>query len=87
VDVLFKDVAAMQLPTIFDGLSVVEASADEARGLNIQLGSLPLHGRKVFVIRGSNFEGYVIAGAVFWHEDEGQHFDESHFQKSFLSRV
>src|SRR6187402_1389007 len=80
VDMLFKDVAAMHLPAMFDGLSLAEASADEARDLNIQLGTLPVGSRKVFVVRGSNFVGYVVAGAAFWHEDEGHYFDESNFQ-------
>lgn len=84
VDVLFKDVAVVQLPMSFDGLVVMEASEGEARNLNVQLGAQQIHDRKVFVIQGSNFEGYVVAGAVFWHEDEGRHFDESYFQKSFV---
>ena len=82
IDILFKDVAAIGLPTVFDGLSVAEASAEEARNLNIQRGALPLGNRRVFAIVGVNFAGYVVAGAVFWHEDEGHHFDESYFQKS-----
>jgi hypothetical protein len=85
IEVLFKDVAALELPTLFDGLSITEATPDEAQGLNVQLGSWPIHRRKVFVLRGTNYLGYVIAGAVFWHEDEGSHYDESFFQKSFLN--
>jgi hypothetical protein len=82
VDVLFRDVAAIGLPTIFEGLSVVETSADQVRDLYIHLGSLPLQHRKVFVIRGTNFTGHVVAGAIFWHEDAGYHFDESYFENS-----
>src|SRR5215472_14871400 len=63
IDVLFKDVAAMALPTVFDGLSVAEAVTDEARNLNIQLGALRISNRKVFVIWGPTFKGYVVAGA------------------------
>jgi hypothetical protein len=39
IDVLFKDVATMSLPTLFDGLSVAEAATDMARDLNVQLGA------------------------------------------------
>src|SRR5262249_48013426 len=85
IDVLFNDVAALELPTLFDGLSITEAALDEAQSLNVQLGSWPIHRRKVFVLRGTNYLGYVIAGAVSWHEDEGSHYDESFFQKSFLN--
>jgi hypothetical protein len=84
VDILFKDIAAMELPTVFDGLSAATASEAETFGLDIQLGSKPIQDRNVFVVRGSNFVGYVVAGAVFWHEDEGQYYD-GYFQKSFMS--
>jgi hypothetical protein len=87
IDVLFKDVAALELPTLFDGLSITETTAEEAQSLNVQLGSWSDHGRKVFLLSGTNFVGYVIAGAVFWHEDEGSHYDESFFQESFTVRV
>src|SRR5262245_15798235 len=83
IEVLFKNVAALELPTLFDGLSITEATSDEAQSLNIQLGSCPADRRKVFLLRGTNYLGYVVAGAVFWHEDQGNHYDESFFQKSF----
>ena len=74
----------MELATAFDGLSVAEAATDEARNLNIQLGAWPLQNRKIFAIWGANFRGYVVAGVVFWHEDEGYHFDQSYF-KGYLN--
>lgn len=83
IDVLFKNVASISLPTVFEGLSLAEVTIDEARNLNIQVGSLSIGGRKIFMISGLNFIGYVAAGAVHWHEDEGHHFDESYFQESF----
>ena len=87
VDILFKDVAAMALPTLFDGLSVAETAKDEAHDLNIQLGAWPIQNRKTFAIWGANFSGYVVAGAVFWHEDEGYHFDKSYFEQSLNPRA
>ena len=72
----------MALPTVFDGISVAEAINDVVRDLNIQTGALQINNRKVFSIWGANFRGYVVAGAVFWHEDEGYYFDESYFEQS-----
>jgi hypothetical protein len=86
IDVLFKDVAAMALPTAFDELSIAEVSTDVARDLNVQLGVWRLERRKVFAIRGANFRGYVVAGAVFWHEDEGTHSDPSYFESLRIPR-
>ena len=87
IDVLFKKVVSINLPTMFDGLSITEATSGEAQSLNAQVGSQSAHGLKVFLLRGTNFTGHVIAGAVFVHEDEGSHYDESFFQKSFMVRV
>ena len=86
IDVLFKNVAAMALPTLFDGPSVAETATDEAPDLNIQLGAWPIQNRKVFAIWGANFSGYVVAGAVFWREDEGHHFNKSYFEGSLNPR-
>jgi len=35
--------------------------------------------RKTFVVRSTNFQGYVIASAVVSHEDEGEYDDPSFF--------
>jgi hypothetical protein len=85
VDILFKDVAAINLSTVIEGVQIGEASEDEMRQCNIALDKEPTHAQKVFMVRSVNYLGYVVARAVFWHEDTGQHFDESYFQKSFLS--
>jgi hypothetical protein len=79
IDVLFKNVAAVHLPTILDGLAVSEATEEEKTELHVQVGLTRLDGRKVFVVHGSNFMGYVIAGIVAWHEDEREHYEPSHF--------
>jgi hypothetical protein len=79
VDVFFKNVAAIHLPTILDGLSVSEASAEETAELHIQVDPSRLEGRKVFAVRGSNFTGYVIAGVIAWHEDEREYHEPSRF--------
>jgi hypothetical protein len=84
IDVLFKGVAAINLPTIFDGFLVTESTGDEVRELNLQLGSNSLVRQRTFIIRGQNFAGHVVALAMFWHEDSGFHYDESFFQKSFF---
>src|SRR5580692_3599743 len=79
IDVLFKNVAAVHLPTILDGLTISGATEEEKSELHVQVGLPRLDGRKVFVVRGSNFIGYVIAGVVAWHEDEREHYEASHF--------
>lgn len=79
IDVLFKNVAAIHLPTILDGLAVSEATEDEKSELRTQVDLSRLTGRKVFVVKGSGFTGYVIAGVVAWYEDEREYHEPSHF--------
>jgi hypothetical protein len=79
IDVLFKNVAALHLPASFEGLSISEASEVEKDSLNLQLNSKGMRERKAFIVRSTNFLGYVIAGAVASHEDAGEYDDPSFF--------
>jgi len=80
IDVLFKNVLTIHLPTSFDGLSIFEASESEKTEIKFQIGAKGITDRKIFIVRGSNFQGYVIAGAVASHEDEGEYNDPSFFK-------
>lgn len=77
VDVLFKDVAAINLPTNVDGLTIERADDAAAREAASTLDEPELRGRTVFAVRGRGCRGHVVAGAVFHHEDEGEFFDPS----------
>jgi hypothetical protein len=72
IDVLFKDVLAVQLPTSIDDLEILEGD-DESR----LAAGRPLAGRRLFVIRGQGMEGYIIAGTVLHSEGAGAHGDPS----------
>jgi hypothetical protein len=86
VDVLFKGVKAIELPTILKGLSLVKAPRHEALATSEKIG-VQLHDNEyVFRIRGPNYVGFVIAGVAFVHEDEGYHYDPSFFASSFMPR-
>jgi hypothetical protein len=79
VDILFKNVAAIHIPTTMDALTILEATKQEADAIDLQLGSSTLQGQKVFWVQGSKYAGYVIAGSISWHEDQGEYHDPSHF--------
>jgi len=68
---------------MFDGFSLVEISREEASDLNIRVGANSMTGQKIFAIQGANFRGYIVAMAVFWHEDQGSYSDESYFKNEF----
>ena len=71
VDVLFKDVVAIQLPSSLMDLEVLERDELEP----YQQKTVDRKGRRVFDVRGRGIEGYVVAGAVF--HDEGDHSHNS----------
>jgi hypothetical protein len=79
IDVLFEGVGALEIPTYFQGLTIAEASWEEAPSLGVQLGSTTATGKKLFAIQGENFSGYLAASAVFWHEDSGAFHEPSYF--------
>jgi len=63
VDILFKNVASMQLPAMFDDIEIRKVRADELPSAP-QLGALESMGREIYRITGRNVDGYVVAGAV-----------------------
>jgi hypothetical protein len=72
VEVLFRGVSFMQLPTVLDGLEIT-AAPPERVGLRPE----DVDGRCVFVIGGTRHHAFVVAYTVQAHEDEGEYFDES----------
>jgi hypothetical protein len=84
IDILFKDVQAVQLPTILRGLHMVVMSGQEAVEKSKAMGVELRGNHSVFALRGSNYAGFVIAGGAFVHEDEGSHSDPSYFAESVM---
>jgi hypothetical protein len=72
IDLAFKDVGAIKLPTYFSSLSVIEI---DPRTLGVSQ-EVVLH-RKAWRLGVPGFEGFVIAGAAFVHEDDGEYSDPS----------
>jgi hypothetical protein len=79
VDVLFKNVAAIHLPTKLQSLTVWEATQEEVSKMHINTEALEHVEEKVFVVRGAESAGYVIAGFAGAHEDELEYDEPSHF--------
>jgi hypothetical protein len=77
IDVLFKGVSLIHLPTLFDSLVIFESSEEVGKQSKSQ---------KKFLIESSDFKGHVNALAVFSHEDEGDYFDPSFFDPKSSDR-
>lgn len=74
IDVLFKNVDFIYLPTLFSGLQIQKTGIDELRkvaGLHVTAS------QNVFRLTTKGEVGYVVAGAVFVHEDQGEYSDPS----------
>jgi len=80
IDVFFKGVSEFHLPTIFNGLSIIEASDADIRKL-CTLRQSPSFGKdvKVFTVQGADFVGYIAALIALYHEDEGEYHEPSFF--------
>jgi hypothetical protein len=77
VDVLFKGVVWMSLPTAFEGFALDRCLIDEVieripRGLRAKSES-----RRVYRLEIDSTPHYIIAGNVFAASDDGSYFDPS----------
>jgi hypothetical protein len=80
VDVLFKNVVHINLPTLLTGLRVTEADpATRNRVLASVTGrsALPETETHVFLVQDANTSGVVVAGFVGLAEDSGEYSDPS----------
>jgi hypothetical protein len=71
VEVLFKPVASMNLPTTMDELHIAEADDATAAGIWEQVGGPHYPDDKVFVLWGPGFRGHIVALSIHFAEDEG----------------
>lgn len=77
VDVLFQNVKALKLPTRLEGLSVRSPGDEELRSIEDDAGFLADENTRIFVVEGTNYTGYVVAGVVVAQEDTGEYSDPS----------
>ncbi len=71
VDVLFKNVSAVNLRTVMQDLELVETDVDPE---NLARDEAP---RRFFLIRNRDHEGFVVAGAVARDEGDHEHHEQS----------
>jgi hypothetical protein len=69
IDVLFKNVAAIHLPAVFDDIDIKIIQSAELMS-QPQVGALQMSGREIFQVIGQNVDGYVVAGIVVANEGD-----------------
>jgi hypothetical protein len=75
IDVAFKNVAGISLPTVFDGLEIFKSESDAE--MPTILGVLSMQDRSIFRVQGVGFTGYIVAGTILWNEDSGEYYEPS----------
>jgi len=87
VDIFFKNVKSIQLPTTIDDFSIVESDVESVQALSVNLNDADLRNRRVFLVHGVNCTGYVVAGFMDCREDEGEYNSPSPFEESWKFTV
>ena len=78
VDVLFQDVRALEIRAWFKGIRIEEEdSPDFLKNQRSKPVELVEPGNKIYSIRSSGWEGFVVAGPVEFIEDSGELFGPS----------
>jgi hypothetical protein len=72
-EVLFKNVARLDLPTLIEDLEVEVESSATLDASARQLGAHETGNRTVYVIKGKNCLGYVVADSMTYTADEGEY--------------
>lgn len=78
IDLLFKVVDLMNIPTSLKGLALSKAADNSSAVLPINFALS--QGSHIFRVDSSSYVGYVVAAYYFFHEDEKEYDDESAFQ-------
>ena len=74
VDVLFKAVVLMKVPSLFAELTIVETDA-QAVGVSPALAG----DRRVWLLSGAGVDAFVIADVMAIHEDDAEYWEPSNF--------
>ena len=76
IDILFKNVSIVHIPTALKNINITQGEPDrEHRDFDPEL----IKGRYIFTVHCEGFSGYVVAGAMYFHEDSGTYRDPSFF--------
>lgn len=77
IDVLFKGVDLMHIPTHFSGFRISEIAKEEFQSLQLSLGLSDDFEDRYFRVEGEGWKGVVVALAVFWVEEDAEHNEKS----------
>ena len=71
VDILFKDVWALESRVLFDGLKIEEVSPEFLEDTRSKAKEVLQQGHKVYCLTSQSWTGFIVGGIVAYCEDEG----------------
>jgi hypothetical protein len=84
IDILFMGVQHICIPTTIEDIAIDEVEPDSIPAwLRTLLSNVPYVG-KVFLVSGNHGTGYVVAGVLAHHEDDGEFYAPGKFDADGL---
>ncbi|QHO71541.1 hypothetical protein ACH79_01800 [Bradyrhizobium sp. CCBAU 051011] len=77
IDVLVRDVRAMEIRSWFEGFEIVEEDREYLREFRSNPIEMIEPGNKVYALRGIGWRGFIVAGILLAQEDDGEYMDRS----------
>jgi hypothetical protein len=79
IDLVFKPVRYLMIPTTLDGLDLYQVEPRELDAeLAASIGPIDSNDR-LFALAGPTGRWWIVSGVAAWHEDDGSDFGPSHF--------
>lgn len=77
IDILFKGVDLIHIPTHFHRFRITEISKEEFKALHLSIGSSDDLEDRYFQVEGDGWKGFVVASSFFWIEEDAEYNDAS----------
>lgn len=84
IDVLIRDVRAMEIRSWSDGLEIEEVDKEYLIGFRSNPIEMVEPANKIYALQGKGWQGFVVGGALSVHEDEAELMDPSGLIPDFL---
>lgn len=77
LDVLIKDVRALEIRSWFEGIEIIEVEPSFLNGFPSRPIDMLDVGLKVYALLGTGWRGFVVGGGLFFHEDDAGFMEPS----------
>jgi hypothetical protein len=86
IDILFKDVRAMEIRSWFDGITIEQVDSSFLAGYSSRPAEMMEHGNRVYALKGRGWSGFIVGGIVSYNEDDKMMTEPSALLKNAFPR-